>query len=106
MAENAELPTLILDEIDTGVSGKVAEEMGNVMKEMADNRQLIVITHLAQVAAKGNNNYKVVKQEVAGKTQSNIILLNHDEKLQEIAQLLSGSKITEAAISQAKELMK
>lgn len=106
MAENAELPTLILDEIDTGVSGKVAEEMGNVMKEMADNRQLIVITHLAQVAAKGNNNYKVVKQEVAGKTQSNIIPLNHDEKLQEIAQLLSGSKITEAAISQAKELMK
>ena len=106
MAENAELPTLILDEIDTGVSGKVAEEMGNVMKEMAENMQLIVITHLAQVAAKGNNNYKVVKEDVSGKTQSNIIPLNQDEKLQEIAQLLSGSKITEAAISQAKELMK
>ena len=106
MAENAELPTLILDEIDTGVSGKVAEEMGNVMKEMADNMQLIVITHLAQVAAKGNNNYKVVKQDVSGKTQSNIISLNQDEKLQEIAQLLSGSKITEAAVLQAKELMK
>lgn len=106
MAENAELPTLILDEIDTGVSGKVAEEMGNVMKEMAENMQLIVITHLAQVAAKGNNNYKVVKEDVSGKTQSNIIPLNEDEKLQEIAQLLSGSKITEAAISQARELMK
>lgn len=106
MAENAELPTLILDEIDTGVSGKVAEEMGNVMKEMAENMQLIVITHLAQVAAKGNNNYKVVKEDVSGKTQSNIIPLNHDEKLQEIAQLLSGSKITDAAISQAQELMK
>lgn len=106
MAENAELPTLILDEIDTGVSGKVAEEMGNVMKEMAENMQLIVITHLAQVAAKGNNNYKVVKEDVSGKTQSNIIPLNQDEKLQEIAQLLSGSKITEAAISQARELMK
>ena len=106
MAENAELPTLILDEIDTGVSGKVAEEMGNVMKEMAENMQLIVITHLAQVAAKGNNNYKVVKQDVSGKTQSNIISLNQDEKLQEIAQLLSGSKITEAAVLQAKELMK
>lgn len=106
MAENAELPTLILDEIDTGVSGKVAEEMGNVMKDMSENLQLIVITHLAQVAAKGNNNYKVVKQEVSGKTRSNIIPLNQEEKLQEIAQLLSGSKITEAAISQAQELMK
>lgn len=106
MAENAELPTLILDEIDTGVSGKVAEEMGNVMKEMSQNLQLIVITHLAQVAAKGNANYKVVKQEIAGKTQSNIIPLNQAEKLQEIAQLLSGSVITDAAVSQAKELMK
>ena len=106
MAENAELPTLILDEIDTGVSGKVAEEMGNVMKEMAENMQLIVITHLAQVAAKGNNNYKVVKEDVSGKTQSNIIPLNQEEKLQEIAQLLSGSKITDAALKQAEELMK
>ena len=106
MAENAELPTLILDEIDTGVSGKVAEEMGNVMKEMSENMQLIVITHLAQVAAKGNNNYKVLKREISGKTQSTIIPLEQEEKLQEIAQLLSGSKITDAAISQAKELMK
>ena len=106
MAENAELPTLILDEIDTGVSGKVAEEMGNVMKEMSENMQLIVITHLAQVAAKGNENYKVVKQEISGKTQSTIIPLSQEEKLQEIAQLLSGSVITDAAVSQAKELMK
>ena len=106
MAENSELPTLILDEIDTGVSGKVAEEMGNVMREMSENMQLIVITHLAQVAAKGNENYKVVKEEIAGKTQSNIIPLNQNDKLKEIAQLLSGSKITDAAISQAQELMK
>ena len=106
MAENAELPTLILDEIDTGVSGKVAEEMGNVMKEMSTNMQLIVITHLAQVAAKGNNNYKVIKEDISGRTRSNIVPLNQEEKLQEIAQLLSGSKITNAAISQAKELMK
>ena len=106
MAENAELPTLILDEIDTGVSGKVAEEIGNVMKEMSENMQLIVISHLAQVAAKGNDNYKVIKREVSGKTQSTIISLSQEEKLQEIAQLLSGAQITEAAISQAKELMK
>lgn len=105
MAENAELPTLILDEIDTGVSGKVAEEMGNVMKEMSQNMQLIVITHLAQVAAKGDNNYKVVKKDIAGKTQSTILPLSSNEKLQEIAQLLSGSKITDAAVQQARELM-
>jgi DNA repair protein RecN (Recombination protein N) len=105
MAENSELPSLILDEIDTGVSGKIAEEMGNVMQEMAKDLQLIVITHLAQVAAKGSNNYKVVKEDVSGKTQSNIISLNEAEKLQEIAQLLSGSKITEAAFLQAKELI-
>ena len=105
MAENAELPTLILDEIDTGVSGRIADEIGNVMQEMAENMQLIVITHLAQVAAKGNNNYKVKKSDIEGKTQTQIVSLNQEEKLTEIAQLLSGSKITDAAILQAKELM-
>lgn len=105
IAESDELPTLILDEIDTGVSGKVAEEIGNLMREMSEDMQLIVISHLAQVAAKGNDNYKVVKQDIAGKTQSTIIPLSADEKLNEIAQLLSGSKITEAALAQAKELI-
>ncbi|UCA58227.1 MULTISPECIES: DNA repair protein RecN [Chryseobacterium] len=105
IAESDELPTLILDEIDTGVSGKVAEEIGNLMREMSEDMQLIVISHLAQVAAKGNDNYKVVKQDIAGKTQSTIIPLSEDEKLNEIAQLLSGSKITEAALAQAKELI-
>lgn len=105
IAESDELPTLILDEIDTGVSGKVAEEIGNLMREMSEDMQLIVISHLAQVAAKGNDNYKVVKQDIAGKTQSTIIPLSDVEKLNEIAQLLSGSKITEAALAQAKELI-
>jgi len=105
IAESDELPTLILDEIDTGVSGKVAEEIGNLMREMSADMQLIVISHLAQVAAKGNDNYKVVKQDVSGKTQSTIISLSDEEKLNEIAQLLSGSKITEAAMAQAKELI-
>lgn len=105
IAESDELPTLILDEIDTGVSGKVAEEIGNLMREMSEDMQLIVISHLAQVAAKGNNNYKVVKQDVSGKTQSTIISLSDEEKLNEIAQLLSGSKITEAAMTQAKVLI-
>lgn len=105
IAESDELPTLILDEIDTGVSGKVAEEIGNLMREMSEDMQLIVISHLAQVAAKGNDNYKVVKQDVSGRTQSTIIPLSNEEKLNEIAQLLSGSKITEAALAQAKELI-
>ncbi|WP_454047754.1 DNA repair protein RecN [Chryseobacterium sp. Marseille-Q8038] len=105
IAESDELPTLILDEIDTGVSGKVAEEIGNLMREMSEDMQLIVISHLAQVAAKGNDNYKVVKQDISGKTQSTIIPLSSEEKLNEIAQLLSGSKITEAALAQAKELI-
>ncbi|WP_294249610.1 AAA family ATPase [uncultured Chryseobacterium sp.] len=105
IAESDDLPTLILDEIDTGVSGKVAEEIGNLMREMSADMQLIVISHLAQVAAKGNNNYKVVKKDVAGKTQSTIIPLSDQEKLNEIAQLLSGSRITEAALAQAKELI-
>ncbi|MDY3547937.1 DNA repair protein RecN [Riemerella anatipestifer] len=106
MAETTALPTLILDEIDTGVSGRVAEEIGKVMKEMAKDMQLIVITHLAQVAAKGHHNYKVVKSEVEGRTQSRIISLSEDEKLHEIAQILSGAKITDAALEQARELMK
>lgn len=105
MAENSELPTLILDEIDSGVSGKTADEIGKVMQEMAKGMQLIVITHHAQVAAKGDSHYKVMKHDVKGKTQSNIIQLNEEQRLQEIAQILSGSTITEAAIQQAKELM-
>ncbi len=105
IAESDMLPTLILDEIDTGVSGKVAEEIGNLMREMSQDMQLIVISHLAQVAAKGNDNYKVVKEDVNGKTQSTIITLSEEDKLNEIAQLLSGSKITEAAMAQAKELI-
>lgn len=106
MAENAELPTLILDEIDTGVSGKVADEIGKLMKEMSADLQLIVITHLAQVASKGNNNYKVMKQDIDGKTKSTIIPLSQEQKLQEIAQLLSGATITDAALEQARELMR
>jgi len=105
IAESDMLPTLILDEIDTGVSGKVAEEIGNLMREMSQDMQLIVISHLAQVAAKGNDNYKVVKEDINGKTQSTIITLNEEDKLNEIAQLLSGSKITEAALAQARELI-
>lgn len=105
MAENEDLPTLILDEIDSGVSGKTADEIGKVMQDMAKNLQLIVITHHAQVASKGDQHHKVIKQDIDGKTQSNIITLTAEQRLQEIAQILSGSNITQAALQQAKELI-
>ena len=105
MAENEDLPTLILDEIDSGVSGKTADEIGKVMQDMAKNLQLIVITHHAQVASKGDQHHKVIKQDIDGKTQSNIITLTTEQRLQEIAQILSVSNITQAALQQAKELI-
>lgn len=106
IAEKGNLPTLILDEIDTGVSGKVAEEMGLLMKDMGEKMQLIVISHLAQVAAKGSSNYKVVKEDIEGKTRSTILKLTEEQKLHEIAQLLSGAEVTEHALQQAKSLIK
>ena len=101
------LPTIIFDEIDTGVSGHVAEKMAMIMREMGDNnRQVISITHLPQIAAMGKHHYKVEKQETPDGTQSHMRLLNHDERVKEIAQMLSGSSITNAAIENAKELLK
>lgn len=101
------LPTIVFDEIDTGVSGKVAEKMANIMQEMADSeRQVISITHLPQIAAKGTTHYKVYKEERTNGTTSNMRILQPDERISEIAQMLSGSEITNAAISNAKELLK
>ena len=101
------LPTIIFDEIDTGVSGKIAEQMGTIMQEMAGNdRQVISITHLPQIASKGTTHYKVYKEETSKGTVSTMTMLTDDERVQEIAQMLSGSDITEAAISNAKELLK
>lgn len=105
LAGKLELPTLILDEIDTGVSGKVANEVGNLMKEMAENLQLISITHLPQVAAKANQHYKVSKNIKNGKTLTEVRELSKEEQINEIAELISGSNITEKALEQAKELI-
>lgn len=100
------LPTIIFDEIDTGVSGKIAEQMGMIMQEMADgNRQVISITHLPQIAARGTTHYKVYKEETQKGTVSTMTMLSDDERVQEIAQMLSGSDITDAAISNAKVLL-
>ena len=101
------LPTIIFDEIDTGVSGKIAERMAQIMKEMGDcERQVISITHLPQIAALGSTHYKVFKEDTADGTVSRMQLLTDDERINEIAQMLSGSNITEEAISNAKALLK
>ena len=101
------LPTIIFDEIDTGVSGKIAEKMAQMMQEMgAGGRQVISITHLPQIAALGSNHYKVYKEETAQGTASRMQHLDAEERIREIAQMLSGSDVTEAAINNAKELLK
>lgn len=106
LSQSSELSTLILDEIDTGVSGEIADKMGKMMREMAKNRQLIVITHLPQIAAKGDLHFKVMKEENENSTVTKVIELQGKDRLSEIAQLLSGENITEAAINNAKELIK
>ena len=101
------LPTIIFDEIDTGVSGRVAEQMAKMMQEMGlADRQVISITHLPQIAALGTSHYKVTKTETADGTKSTMTELTADERVTEIAQMLSGSDVTAAAIENAKELLK
>lgn len=101
------LPTIIFDEIDTGVSGRVAEQMASIMKEMGDkDRQVISITHLPQIAAMGTTHYKVSKEDYRDVTLSRMTKLTDDERIKEIAQMLSGSDITPAAIENAKSLLR
>ena len=100
------LPTIIFDEIDTGVSGRVAEKMAQIMREMGDNnRQVISITHLPQIAAMGTTHYKVSKEETSNGTISQMRMLTDEERIREIAQMLSGSDITDAAIANARALL-
>ena len=101
------LPTIIFDEIDTGVSGKMAEKMAEIMQEMgASDRQVIAITHLPQIAALGSTHYRVSKEETDSGTVSRMQELDSDERIREIAQMLSGSAVTDAAIANAKQLLK
>ena len=100
------LPTIIFDEIDTGVSGRVAEQMAQIMQEMGNHdRQVISITHLPQIAALGTTHYKVSKEETPTGTISRMVMLTPEQRIQEIAQMLSGSNISEAAIQNAKTLL-
>ena len=101
------LPTIIFDEIDTGVSGKIAEKMAQIMQEMGrTERQVISITHLPQIAALGSHHYRVSKEETKDGTVSHMTELNNEERITEIAQMLSGSNITKEAIANAKQLLK
>lgn len=100
------LPTIIFDEIDTGVSGNIAEKMALIMQDMgAHNRQVISITHLPQIAARGANHYKVYKEDNEKGTTSHIIQLDDQQRVEEIAHMLSGATLTDAAINNAKELL-
>ena len=100
------LPTIVFDEIDTGVSGKIAEQMAGIMYEMGQHgRQVISITHLPQIAAQGSTHYKVYKEDTAQGTTSHMQLLTDEQRVSEIAQMLSGTNISDAAIENAKQLM-
>ena len=99
------LPTIIFDEIDTGVSGDIATQMAAIMKEMAAHRQIIAITHLPQIASLGQTHYKVYKADTATRTETHISRLNDDERIIEIASMLSGKNPSPEAIANAKQLL-
>lgn len=105
VASRMKLPTIIFDEVDTGVSGEIAHKMGEMMKEISDNIQVITITHLPQVAVKGNQHYKVYKDDVEDSTYTSLCRLTDEERVNEIARMLSGKEIDSAAINNAKSLL-
>ena len=105
LADFSKLPTILFDEIDTGVSGEIALKMGEIMKKMSTNRQVFAITHLPQIASKGDSQYKVSKETILENTISKIVKLNSEERIIEIAEMLSGKQITDSALSHAKTLL-
>jgi len=105
LSENTQLPTIIFDEIDTGVSGEISNKIAAIMLQMSKHMQVISITHLPQVAAKGDNHYKVYKEEINNVTTTNLRQLTAEERIVEIAEMLSGKEISETAITHAKELL-
>jgi DNA repair protein RecN (Recombination protein N) len=106
LTKNKNLPTIIFDEIDSGVSGEVADKVGQILSGMGKYMQVINITHLPQVASRGTKHYHVYKEDSSDSTITRIKLLTPDERVQEVARLLSGSEVTETAIRNAKELIK
>jgi len=105
LSQYSKLPTIIFDEIDTGVSGEIANKMGEIMKEMSTTMQVFAITHLPQIAAKGSNHYKVFKTVLGNNTVSELKLLTNEERINEIAEMLSGKNISDSALNHAKALL-
>lgn len=105
LSQYSKLPTIIFDEIDTGVSGEIANKMGEIMRDMSNTMQVFAITHLPQIAAKGNSHYKVFKSVQGETTVSELKLLNVDERVIEIAEMLSGKDISDSAMNHAKSLL-
>ena len=105
LSENSQLPTIIFDEIDSGVSGEISNKMAHIMSQMSQKMQVITITHLPQIAAKGNQHYKVYKEEVNNITSTNLKQLSEDERIVEIAEMLSGKNISDSALTHARELL-
>ena len=105
MSENSQLPTIIFDEIDSGVSGEISNKMAHIMSQMSQQMQVITITHLPQIAAKGNHHYKVYKEELNNTTTTSLKQLSEDERIVEIAEMLSGKNISDSALTHARELL-
>ena len=105
LSKNIQLPTIIFDEIDTGVSGEISNKIAAIMQQMSHHMQVISITHLPQIAAKGSSHYKVYKEEIKGVTTTNLKRLSSDERIVEIAEMLSGKDISDSALTHAKELL-
>jgi DNA repair protein RecN (Recombination protein N) len=105
LSENSQLPTIIFDEIDSGVSGEISNKMAHILSQMSQKMQVITITHLPQIAAKGNQHYKVYKEEVNNITTTNLKQLSEDERIVEIAEMLSGKNISDSALTHARELL-
>ena len=105
IANKMHLPSIIFDEVDTGVSGDVANRMGEMMQNIAKNIQVIAITHLPQVASKGSSHYKVYKEDDENSTQTRIRQLSNNERIDELAIMLSGSMVDDAARANARSLL-
>ncbi len=105
LSEYTQLPTIIFDEIDTGVSGEISNKIAQIMQQMSQHMQVITITHLPQIAAKGEHHYKVFKSDLNGKTTTNLKQLSPEERIIEIAEMLSGKEISDSALTHAKELL-
>jgi len=105
LAEYIQLPSIMFDEIDTGVSGEISNKMGEIMKQMSRKMQVFTITHLPQIAAKGNSHFKVFKTDIDNITHTQLKKLNEEERVVEIAQMLGGLNISDSAREHAKQLL-